>query len=390
MIAIIIIPLLLVIVLTYGYFYVTGLWYRKKWWKQLLALLFVGAVIWQTVKAACWRDYFPDTIDELMMTVSMLVLCVMVPAIVAFCGLIGGLFKRRRSGLHVGWGLALLGVGIYVYGMTVGSKQFEVRYVEFDSEDLPAAFDGYKIVQVSDLHLGSFVGSRTELLKRVVDSINAQQPDIVAFCGDIQNKEPSEIEPHVKLLSTIKAKDGIFSVLGNHDYAEYIDQSDPFRVSGNLGWTQTLQEEMGWTLLNNGHRRIVRDTASIYIAGMENDGEGRFLQQANIQYALFGLNRADRDFVVMIEHDPTSWKRRILPHSHVQLTLSGHTHGGQFKLFGWSPASLIYKEINGLYREGDRALYVSKGVGGVIPFRFGASGEIVVLTLHCKTDKHKN
>jgi hypothetical protein len=115
---------------------------------------------------------------------------------------------------------------------------------------------------------------------------------------------------------------------------------------------------------------------------MENDGEGRFPQLGDIAQTLRRLKR--QSFVIMLEHDPTAWKRKILPHSHAQLTLSGHTHGGQFNLFGWSPASLKYREYDGLYRAGDRMLYVTKGLGGVIPFRFGTPGEIVVITLKCK------
>jgi len=384
MIARIIIPLLLVIVLTYGYFYLTHRWYRKEWWMQLFFLILLFALIRRFVVSAQWLDYFPNTTSEIMYVIGVMVVFVILPATVALCGFVGRLFKRQRRGEVVGWVLAFLSLVIFVYGVMVGSRKLEVRHVEFASSELPAAFDGYKIVQVSDLHLGTFTGSRTELLREAVDSINAQQADMVVFTGDLQNKEPSEIEPHVQLLSTIKAKDGVFSVLGNHDYAEYINQSDPFRVGGNLGLTQTLQEEMGWQLLNNSHRRIRRDSSYIYVAGMENDGEGRFPQYGDIQHALFGLLPADRDFVVLLEHDPSSWERKILPHSHVQLTLSGHTHGGQFSIFGWSPVSLVYPKINGMYYHGDRALFVSKGLGGVIPFRFGATGEIAVITLHKK------
>ena len=384
MIARIVIPLLLTISLTYGYFYLTHRWYRKKWWKQLFFFVFLAALIRRIAIAAKWHDYFPNTTSELMYVVSVILVFVSIPATIALCGFIGRLFKRQRIGEIVGTVLGGLSRIIFVYGVMVGSRKLEVRHVEFASNELPAAFDGYKIVQVSDLHLGTFTGSRTELLQQAVDSINAQQADMVVFTGDLQNKEPSEIEPHVQLLSTIKAKDGVFSVLGNHDYAEYINQSDPFRVGGNLGLTQTLQEEMGWQLLNNTHCRIRRDSSYIYIAGMENDGEGRFPQNGDIQNALFGLVPADRDFVVMLEHDPSSWERKILPHSHVQLTLSGHTHGGQLSFFGWSPVSLVYSKISGMYHHADRALFVSKGLGGVIPFRFGATGEIAVITLRCK------
>ena len=142
------------------------------------------------------------------------------------------------------------------------------------------------------------------------------------------------------------------------------------------------QEELGWRLLANSYRRIRRGHDRIYIAGMENDGEGHFPQRGNLSEALIGLNR--ESFVVMLEHDPTSWRRKILPHSHCQLTLSGHTHGGHLSLFGWSPAAFRYREWGGMYYAGDRAMNVSTGVGGVIPIRFCMDPEIVVITLKKK------
>ena len=144
----------------------------------------------------------------------------------------------------------------------------------------------------------------------------------------------------------------------------------------------STEDDLGWYLLNNGYHRIRRGEENIVIAGMENDGEGRFPQLGNITSALIGLNR--QSFVIMLEHDPTSWRRKILPHSHCQLTLSGHTHGGQFSLFGLSPAMFSYREHYGMYYAGDRALNVTSGLGGVVPFRFGTPPEIVVITLKKK------
>ena len=289
------------------------------------------------------------------------------------------LWRRSRRLWAAVLGLALLCCWyMFLYGSLVGVRGLAVRHVEFVSADLPAAFDGYRIVQFSDAHVGSFTGWRQPLLARAVDSINAQHADLIAFTGDLQNVSPDELQPHLKLLSTLRARDGVCSVLGNHDYAEYFQGSD-FDKAANCGLTRTLQLEMGWRLLANSHRIIRRGGDSLVVAGMENDGEGRFPQLGRISSALYGLRRDC--FVVMLEHDPTSWRRKILPHSHCQLTLSGHSHGGQFRLFGWSPASMRYAEWSGLYRAADRALYVSSGLGGVIPFRFGVTPEIVVITL---------
>jgi len=268
---------------------------------------------------------------------------------------------------------------VFLWGTFVGFRQLEVVHVEFASKDLPKAFDGYKIVQVSDIHVGTYSGCREDLLQRAVDSINAQHADAVVFTGDLQNKEPEEILEHKDVLSQITAKDGVFSVLGNHDYTMYTNLEDPVDIGRNQGNTEGYQFEMGWRLLKNSARKVYRDSTYIVIAGMENDGEGRFPQLGNISSTLYGVSRDD--FVIMLEHDPTAWRRKILPHCHAQLTLSGHTHGGQISLFGLSMAQFKYREYKGMYRAGDRALYVSRGLGGVIPLRFGVTPEITVITL---------
>ena len=290
--------------------------------------------------------------------------------------------RRIRRRRWKRWLLALpllLLWGVFLWGTYVGFGQLEVVHLEFASRDLPEAFDGYRIVQFGDAHVGSYTGSREAILQRAVDSINAQKADLVVFTGDLQNKEPDEILAAKPILSRIKGKDGVVSILGNHDYTMYTGLTDAIAIGTNQGNTEGYQTDMGWRLLMNSRFRIRRDSASIVIAGLENDGEGRFPQLGNISSALYGVSR--NEFVVMLEHDPTAWRRKILPHCHAQLTLSGHTHGGQFSLFGLSPAMFMYKEYQGMYYAGDRALYVTKGLGGVIPFRFGVKPEIAVITL---------
>ncbi len=286
---------------------------------------------------------------------------------------------NKRYGTVVGILLAAIEMSLVGYGMTGGFQPLVVNHIEYASADLPEAFDGYRIVQFGDAHVGTYTGSRQEILERAVDSINAQQADLVVFTGDLQNKEPSEILEAKPILSRIKAADGVVSVLGNHDYTMYTDLTNPIEIDTNQGRTENYQLDMGWKLLLNSRFRIRRDSASIVIAGMENDGEGRFPQMGNISSTLYGVSRSE--FVVMLEHDPTSWRRKILPHCHAQLTLSGHTHGGQFSLFGLTPAMFMYREYQGMYYAGERALYVTKGLGGVVPFRFGVKPEIAVITL---------
>ena len=258
--------------------------------------------------------------------------------------------RSRRWWLRTSCVLAvLLGWFVLLYGVFVGTRQLEVRHVEFAS--------------------------------RAIDSINAQKPDLIVFTGDLQNKYPEEIEERTKLLARLKAKDGICSVLGNHDYPEYSER-DEFHRAADFGSTCTAEKDLGWHLLDNSWYCFRRNGEAIYIAGMENDGEGRFPQLGSLSSALIGLNR--QSFVIMLEHDPSSWRRKILPHSHCQLTLSGHTHGGQFSLLGLSPAMFRYREWYGMHYIGERALNVSSGLSGVVPFRFGTPPEIVVITLKKK------
>lgn len=298
------------------------------------------------------------------------------------CFIVGCIMHHRRGGLRTGIIVAVVLALLYLYGSQIGFAQIEVTNVEYASCDLPQAFDGYRIVQFSDAHVGTFSGRRADILRRAIDSINAQQADAVVFTGDLQNRSYKEIEQHFDELSKVKAKDGVFAVQGNHDYAIYMNQDDPHALAIQLGRTESLFEELGWCLLSNTRQHIRRDSSTIVIAGMANDGEGRFPQLGNHNQALWGISRDE--FVVMLEHDPSSWRRRILPHTHVQLTLSGHTHGGQINILGWSPARLRCRECQGLYQGGGRALYVSRGIGGVVPFRLNCPAEITVITLRKK------
>ena len=202
---------------------------------------------------------------------------------------------------------------------------------------------------------------------------------MIVFTGDLQNIQPKDILPHQSILSQLKAKDGVYAVLGNHDYANYVSCNEAKKAE-NCRQTINLERQMGWTLLLNEHRTIKRGKSQIIIAGMENDGDGiHFPQKGQIKKTLKGVT--NKDFTILLEHDPSSWRRKIIPDSRAQLTLSGHTHNMQFALFGWSPISVTGKEVNGWYQEESQSLFVTAGLGGLIPFRFGATGEIVVITL---------
>jgi len=279
----------------------------------------------------------------------------------------------------VGFGLALLAIFITVYGSTVGMKNVCVKQVEFVSQDLPSAFNGYRIALFSDAHVGSFPGDEgVSIIRTAVDSILAQQADMIAFVGDLENMQPSELDPVQPELSRLHAVDGVYSILGNHDYAMYL-HADSVTSMLNEQLLQSKERSMGWTLLMNENRVIHRGGDSIAIAGMENDGRPPCPEKGSVEQAVRELGKGT--FVVMLQHDPTAWRRHILPQCDAQLTLSGHTHGAQFSIFGWSPASLTYREWGGMYHELKRALYVTTGIGGFVPFRFGMKPEVVVITL---------
>lgn len=298
----------------------------------------------------------------------------------------------RRWGKKVGISLSLIIILFAFYGMFVGYQQLEVRQVEYRSKDLPAAFDGYRIVMFSDAHVGTMTGNRQWLMERAVNSMLAMSPDMIVFAGDLQNVYPDEIVEHLPQLSRLKAPDGVFSVLGNHDYAIY-EPDDSLTKEANAKKTQVLERQAGWTLLMNEHRVIHRGSDSIIIAGMENWGTvKRMPRKGDVAKTLAGLNLpssvtnnpspiTNNPFILMLQHDPTAWRELILPQCHAQLTLSGHTHGGQANVFGFSPAAISYENYSDWTYEGSRALFVSTGLGALIPFRLGLPGEIVVLTL---------
>jgi predicted MPP superfamily phosphohydrolase len=292
---------------------------------------------------------------------------------------------NKRYGTVLGILLAAIEISLVAYGMTAGFRPLVVRQVEFASADLPAAFDGYRIVQFSDAHVGSMTGSRQEMVQQLIDSVNAQHPDMIVFTGDMQNITPDELIPSMLYFRQLLAYDGVYAVLGNHDYAVY-QNCDDTEKANNCLLTKEVIRKMGFDLLLNEHRIIHRDSDSIVVAGMENWGVAeRAPKEGDVKKTLTHPSPLTSHlYTIMLQHDPTCWREKILPECNAQLTLSGHTHGGQFSLFGWSPVALTYDEWQGMTYEGDRALYVSTGAGSLIPFRLNQPREIVVITLRKK------
>ena len=341
------------------------------------------------------KNFIPDNPNILYIYLLLLGLIAIPKLVYMLCSVSGLTFSKllhRKSAKHPAKnygnliGLICVPVIWYIilYGSFIGFNKVEVNRQTFASPDLPKAFDGYKVVLFSDAHVGSYTAWNEYVLKQAIDNINAQHPDMIVYTGDIQNTQPQDIYRHMDVLSSLKAKDGIYSILGNHDYGDYICGNTAKKVA-NMRETMSLEKQMGWTLLMNEHRYIDRGKSHIIIAGMENDGDGiHFPQKGDIKKTLKGID--DDDFVLLLEHDPSSWRRKIIPDGRAQLTLSGHTHKMQFALFDWCPISLTGKEVSGWYTEGQQSLFVSAGLGGLIPFRFGAPGEIVVITLKVQSN----
>lgn len=355
----------------------------------------IGLVVY-TIYLMYEKNFIPDNPNILYIYLLLLGLIAIPKLVYMLCSITGLTFSKlihRKSSKHPAKnygnliGLVCVPVIWYIvlYGSFIGFNKVEVNRQTFTSPDLPKAFDGYKVVLFSDAHVGSYTARNEHVLKKAIELINAQHPDMIVYTGDIQNTQPQDIYRHMDVMSSLRAKDGIYSILGNHDYGDYICGNTAKKVA-NMRETMSLEKQMGWTLLMNEHRYIDRGKSHIIIAGMENDGDGiRFPQKGNIKKALKGIN--DDDFILMLEHDPSSWRRRIIPDGRAQLTLSGHTHKMQFALFDWCPMSLTGKEVNGWYTEDEQTLFVTAGLGGLIPFRFGAPGEIAVITLKTQSTK---
>lgn len=267
-----------------------------------------------------------------------------------------------------------------LYASVVEPATLEVKQVAYTSSRLPKGFEGFRIVQLSDLHLGSF-SLQPGVVKRLVERVNALHPQLILFTGDLVNRRSSELEPFLSLLSQLQATHGVFAVMGNHDYGDYYRWPSPEAKHENLMQFKRLVGQMGWHLLDNEHRFIHCGGDSIALLGVENEGEPPFPQYGDLPRALQG---AGSGFKLLMSHNPIHWRREVLPQSDVDLTLSGHTHAMQCILWGRSLSELKYPEWQGFYYEGQRALYVNIGMGYVgFAFRFNAPPEITLLTLSC-------
>lgn len=317
---------------------------------------------------------------EIFSTLMILILCWIVLLVLdlAVSGIIravaGVSFKRAFL-----WGLLslLLPPAAILYGSLIERNTFRVKEIELTYENLPEGFKGYHIVHISDIHARSF-SKREKSLQRAVDKINALDPDMIAFTGDLITMTPDELNPISAPLSSLKAKDGVFSVLGNHDYCMYSDMSQTEKQKC-LEDLIIKERQMGWDLILNEHRIVRKGKDSIAVIGVENTSPSRhFPSRGDLDKASEGTEGM---FRLLLSHDPMHWEAEIIGKDY-PLTLSGHTHAMQVSIFGWSPSSLIFKQHKGLYTEGNQSIYVNKGLGETIfPARIGAIPEITLITL---------
>lgn len=279
------------------------------------------------------------------------------------------------------WFFALipaLGVmGWFAFGFIEGWKRLELKHITFTSPDLPPYFDGYRLVQITDFHLGSFPPGN-DFVQKVVDATNNEEPDMILFTGDLVNNQASEVEPYLDTLRLLHASDGIYSIWGNHDYCEYGNNHSIGALKRNRRMLYGYQESLGWHQLMNEHHVVSHGMASIAVIGVENPGQPPFTNRSNLKKAMKGLN--PDMFKILLSHDPHHWRREVVGKK-IQLTLAGHTHAGQLKIGKWTPARMAFKEWGGAYRIGEQMLYVSSGIGGSFPFRLGAWPELTVITL---------
>ena len=290
------------------------------------------------------------------------------------------------SWLGLAAGSSLFGSLLYGFG---NKYRYEVKRVKLNFDNLPPGFKGIKVVHISDIHSGSF--NDRSAVKRGVEKILHEKPDLILFTGDLVNDRAVEMNEYKELFATLKAPLGVYSILGNHDYGDYVRwPQNGITREQNLEQVKQVHAEMGWRLLMNEHVVLENDGDRIALLGIENwSNRGRFPKYGKLQEAYDGA--AEYPFKILLSHDPSHWEAQVQPeYSDIDLMLSGHTHGMQFGVevpgFRWSPVQYIYKQWAGLYENGRQKLYVNRGFGFIgYPGRVGILPEITVIELNRET-----
>lgn len=362
---------------------------RKRWpgvvyaWSSLFFIIFIIVTVAlprrsgsdAVLLAVMWMLY-----TYLSVYISKYVFC-----IISFIGLIPRLWRGKRwRAMNIIGSVAAIAVFVTMWwGALINRTHYQIKEVVIEFADLPDAFDGYRVLQFSDFHVGTY-GSDTTFVSEIVDVINNQSADLVLFTGDIVNRRTDELLPQVKPLSRLKAADGVYSILGNHDYGDYKKWPSAEMKSENMDMMYRLQRDMGWNLMNNRSEYIRRGNDSIALIGVENWGDPPFTVYGDLDKAY--PMQSDSTFKILMTHNPAHWSEKIADNDtvNIALSLSGHTHAMQCQIGSWSPAEWRYDNWGGLYDDlsSRHKLYVNIGLGTVaLPARIGATPEITVLTL---------
>lgn len=365
----------------------TKLWSRVYLWSTAITLLLTAAVvIWPK------RDSELSLLPVMWMLFTWISIYVpkLIFTLASFADYIPRLWHGRpvSAGLYVGLPIGLIVFASMWYGAIWGRRIIDVKEVSIASPRLPAGFKGFKIVQFSDAHVGTW-GNDTAFVSNLVDEINSLHPDIIVFTGDIVNRKTEEIKPFISILGRLKAPKGVFSVMGNHDYGNYANWPSEKEHEANTSELRRIQKSMGWHLLENESVVIHEKGDSIQLAGVENWGEPPFNAVGDIKRATTGINPGI--FTILLSHNPMHWHLQVRDSYDIDLTLSGHTHAMQMRLQtpwkDYSLSALKYPEWEGLWehRRSDNfksLLYVNIGCGEVgFPARIGANPEITLITL---------
>lgn len=295
--------------------------------------------------------------------------------------------QRRKFISQIALGLAAIPFSALLFGMVRGKYNYKVLKYTLEFEDLPEAFDGFTLAQISDIHSGSF--DNPEKVAYGVDLVNQQQADVILFTGDIVNNKTDELYPYQSIFTKLSAPMGVYSILGNHDYGDYTDWENDAAKRQNLEDLKRTQKEMGFRLLLNESVTLEKGSDKISLVGVENWGAGRFKKAGDLEKALSQVEATD--FKILMSHDPSHWEAQVLPHPFpIHLTLSGHTHGMQFGIdipgvIKWSPIQWRYKQWAGIYDQQKQYLNVNRGFGYLAyPGRVGMWPEISLITLKKK------
>lgn len=324
-----------------------------------------------------------------IMVLTLTVVFALLPHIVWLVMWIAGkAFRFSVNYAPYGWtavGFVALIWALLAYGFFVGRWKVQTTEWTYENANIPASFDRMRIVHISDMHLSTFEDNPRKL-EEFVNRINATNADLICFTGDLVSLQLEEMTPHINTLRQLKAKHGVCSVLGNHDFFLYSSQyrTDREKVTAVDSLAEMQRTLLGWHLLRNESFKISQGTDTLTIIGVDNSNctnQGfKTIRRGDLTKAMQGTN----GFRILLSHDPSHWTAEVIPDTDIPLTLSGHTHGAQIRLFGWTPASWVFKETCGRYDNGDQTLYINIGLGCTAPVRFGANPEITILTLKRK------